>query len=119
MRIHDWTSITLETLNPAAARRVIHTGRMTIARLTLKAGAVVPTHHHENEQVAMLESGKLRWTFPGQEIVQLAGQAMEIPPNVPHSVEALEDSQVTDLFAPAREDWIRGDDAYLRGSPAR
>jgi quercetin dioxygenase-like cupin family protein len=38
-----------------------------------------------------------------------------IPGNVPHRVEALEDSVVFDVFAPRREDWIRGDDAYLRG----
>ena len=38
-----------------------------------------------------------------------------IPPNAPHLVEALEDSLATDLFSPIREDWIRGDDAYLRG----
>jgi hypothetical protein len=30
-------------------------------------------------------------------------------------VEALEDSLVLDVFAPRREDWLRGDDAYLRG----
>jgi hypothetical protein len=29
-------------------------------------------------------------------------------------VEALEDSQATDLFSGRREDWISGDDAYLR-----
>jgi hypothetical protein len=29
-------------------------------------------------------------------------------------VEALEDTVVLDIFTPAREDWIRGDDAYLR-----
>jgi quercetin dioxygenase-like cupin family protein len=119
MKIHDWAGIPWETLHAAAARKVIHAQRLTIARLALKAGAVVPTHHHENEQVALLESGKLKWTFPDGEVVQTAGQAMEIPPNLPHRVEALEDSQVTDLFSPRREDWIRGEDAYLRGSPAR
>ncbi len=40
--------------------------------------------------------------------------ALRIPPDVPHSVEALEDSVAVDLFSPRREDWIRGDDAYLR-----
>jgi hypothetical protein len=29
-------------------------------------------------------------------------------------VIALEDTVALDLFAPRREDWIRGDDAYLR-----
>ena len=32
----------------------------------------------------------------------------------PHQVIALEDTVALDLFAPRREDWIRGDDAYLR-----
>ena len=43
-----------------------------------------------------------------------AGEMLEIPPHVPHSVEALEDSVAVDLFAPVREDWRRGADAYLR-----
>jgi hypothetical protein len=29
-------------------------------------------------------------------------------------VVALEDTVVVDIFTPRREDWIRGDDAYLR-----
>jgi hypothetical protein len=29
-------------------------------------------------------------------------------------VEATEDCLVTDLFTPRREDWIAGDDGYLR-----
>jgi len=43
------------------------------------------------------------------------GETITIPPNAPHLVEALEDAIATDLFCPIREDWIRGDDAYLRG----
>ena len=40
---------------------------------------------------------------------------MEIVPHLPHRVVALEDSTVFDLFAPVREDWLKGNDAYLRG----
>ncbi len=43
------------------------------------------------------------------------GESLQIPPHAPHMVEALEDSVAVDLFSPIREDWIRGDDAYLRG----
>jgi quercetin dioxygenase-like cupin family protein len=43
-----------------------------------------------------------------------AGESLVIPPNVPHGVVALEDTLVTDVFTPRREDWIAGDDAYLR-----
>ena len=40
---------------------------------------------------------------------------MIVPGGVPHEVEALEDSLVLDVFSPVRDDWVRGDDAYLRG----
>ena len=75
----------------------------------------MPMHHHENEQVTVVESGSLLFFFPDREQVVKAGDILPIPPNLPHKVEALEDSVATDLFSPVREDWVRGDDAYLRG----
>jgi quercetin dioxygenase-like cupin family protein len=39
---------------------------------------------------------------------------VHVPPNVPHGNEALEDTVILELFSPVREDWIRGDDSYLR-----
>lgn len=119
MPLYDWKSLTLETLHPQASRQVIHSSRMTVARLYLKAGAVVPEHSHDNEQLTMLASGKLQFFLAGKEQIVEAGQVLEIPPNVPHSVVAIEDSEAWDVFAPGREDWKRGDDAYLRGGAAR
>jgi quercetin dioxygenase-like cupin family protein len=114
MERYDWTGITEEKMNPLLGRQVIHTGRMTIARIFLKKGAVVPKHQHENQQVTMLQSGSLRFEMGGESFVLQAGQVLVIPSDLPHRVEALEDSVATDLFTPQREDWIRGDDAYLR-----
>jgi quercetin dioxygenase-like cupin family protein len=101
-------------MNPNFSRQVIHTSRMTIARVALKKGSTVPRHHHENEQVTVLLEGKLRFLFDDGERVISGGQCMEIPPNAPHQVDALEDSVAFDLFAPVRADWLRGDDSYLR-----
>jgi quercetin dioxygenase-like cupin family protein len=67
----------------------------------------------------MLESGALRFTISGEERILRAGDAVVIPPDAPHAVEALEDSLAVDLFSPPREDWIRGDDAYLRDGAHR
>jgi quercetin dioxygenase-like cupin family protein len=47
-------------------------------------------------------------------VVLRGGQSLAIPSNVPHKVVALEDTVVVDVFSPVREDWLRGDDAYLR-----
>ena len=111
---YNWNSIPEETLTPLLKRRVIHTPQMTIARLWMKKGAVVPTHHHVNEQVTNVESGSLQFNFPDETVVVKAGESLRIEPNLPHSVDTLEDSVALDLFTPAREDWIKGDDAYLR-----
>ena len=114
MKLHDWRGIERETLNPTLSRQVIHTDNLTIARLKLAKGAIVPVHHHVNEQITMLERGKLMFNMDGKGTLLEAGQVLQIPSNLPHSVEALEDSEALDLFSPVREDWIRGDDAYLR-----
>jgi len=116
---HHWSDIPKEQLNPDCARQVIHADRVTIARLYLRAGAVVPRHSHENEQVTVLESGRLKFIFDDREEIIVGGQCMQIPSNAPHRVDALEDSVAMDVFAPVRADWLRGDDAYLRSGSAK
>ncbi|MBM3738481.1 MAG: cupin domain-containing protein [Acidobacteria bacterium] len=115
MKTHRWSDIPLEQMNPAFGRRVIHSARMTVARVILSKGSVVPRHSHENEQLSIVEKGVLKFYFDnGEEFTVAAGEVMEIPSHAPHKVEALEDSEGYDLFAPVREDWLRGDDSYLR-----
>ncbi len=115
MELRRWHDEPVEQLAPGIGRQVLDTDLMTIARLALAAGAFVPSHAHENEQVANVLEGRLRFVVGGEEVVVGAGESLSIPPNVPHEAEALEDSVVIDVFAPVREDWRRGDDAYLRG----
>jgi len=117
MERYNWTAIAEEKMNPLLSRRVIHTEQATIARLWLGKGAVVPLHNHVNQQVTMLQSGALEFEMgetSKDRFVLKPGDVLVIPPNMPHRVEALEESRATDLFTPAREDWIRGDDGYLR-----
>ena len=114
MNLHRWKDIPEEALNETLLRQVVHTGRLTIARLRLKKGCIVPRHAHANEQFSTVESGKLRFFMDSAVIDVGANESLEIPPHAAHQVEALEDTVVLDIFTPPREDWIRGDDAYLR-----
>ena len=114
MPVHRWDSIPKEQITPLLARQAIHTAAITIARFELSKGAIVPEHRHHNEQVTTLEKGRVRFLLGGQEVVLNARESLEIPANTPHSAEVLEDSIAIDTFCPPREDWIRGDDAYLR-----
>lgn len=114
MHVYEWEKIQKEQMNPLLERQVIHGDHITVARLNLKKGCSVPIHSHHNEQISMIEQGALKFMIAGVEKVVSAGQVMRIPPHVPHSAEAMMDSVAVDLFSPIREDWIRGDDAYLR-----
>jgi quercetin dioxygenase-like cupin family protein len=114
MTTYNWAEIPVEQMNAAVTRQVIHASNLTIARIAIKAGGAVPTHSHVNEQVLNMISGRLKVILDGTEVVLPAQSTLVIPPNVPHSVEALEDVVAVDVFSPRREDWLRGDDAYLR-----
>ena len=114
MANYNWDSVEKEQMNPFLVRQVIHGDLITIARLELKKGASVPAHSHHNEQVSMVQSGRIMFNLDGVASTVGAGETVRIPPNVRHFVEVIEDCVVFDLFSPRREDWIRGDDAYLR-----
>jgi quercetin dioxygenase-like cupin family protein len=110
-----WETEPIEPLNDRIGRQMLNGDAMTLARITLAQGAIVPEHSHPNEQIATVLSGRLRFSLGDEEREVGAGESVLIAGDVPHEVEALEDSVVLDAFSPRREDWIRGDDAYLRG----
>ncbi len=86
-----------------------------LARLVLRKGAIVPEHHHKNEQITYVLEGALRFTMGDERVITVTtGQLLVIPSNMPHKAEALEDTLDLDVFSPPRADWIAGTDAYLR-----
>lgn len=110
-----WNEVPPERLTELATRQVLHTETMTVARLELKKDAVVGRHSHINEQISNVQSGVLRFELgDGDVVIVRAGESLVIPPGLPHRVVAEEDTEVMDVFSPRREDWIRGEDAYLR-----
>lgn len=59
-----------------------------------KAGEGAREHSHPHEQIAICLSGRSRVTINGQTFEMGPGQAAVIPPNVPHQIDTLEDSEV-------------------------
>lgn len=116
-RLHRWDDMPLENLNPLLDRRLITGERMMISQVLLKKGCVVPTHHHDNEQISCIISGALRFLLgedQEEEVIARAGDVLVIPSNLPHKAIALEDTVDVDIFCPPRQDWLDGSDAYLR-----
>lgn len=111
----SWITMEMEKLNELISRQMISGEGATLSQLHMKKGAVVPRHSHLNEQYSWIISGALNFIFDDREILVRAGEVLLIPAHVPHSAVAMEDTLDVDFFAPRREDWIRKEDAYLRG----
>ena len=114
MKLYNWNAVAAEPLNAHVNRKVIHGQNLTVGRFELRKGGAVPEHSHINEQVTMVVSGALKFVFPDREQIVRAGDNLVIAPHEPHRVDVLEDTVVVDVFSPPREDWITGNDAYLR-----
>ncbi|MGE0407273.1 MAG: cupin domain-containing protein [Candidatus Korobacteraceae bacterium] len=109
-----WQDVQVEKLSPTLERQMITGERVMLARLLLRKGNVVPEHSHHNEQITNVLEGALKFWIDGKELVVLGGEVLCIPPNMPHKVLALEDTIAIDTFNPPRQDWLDGDDSYLR-----
>jgi len=121
-RQYNWQEMPVEELNSDIGRRFVSGEKMMIAHIYLKKGAVVPLHSHHNEQVSYILEGALKLVLgedQTEEFTVAAGELLVIPPNVPHSAEALEDTIDLDIFSPPRQDWLDGSDSYLRTKPSR
>ena len=115
MQHTSWEKIEVEKLSNTITRQMLSSEHATVARIFLARGAYVPRHAHPSEQFSLILSGALKFILDDAEVVVRAGEIVFIPSNVPHAAEALEDTVDLDIFCPRREDWIRKDDAYLRG----
>ncbi|MFP5277284.1 MAG: cupin domain-containing protein [Acidobacteriota bacterium] len=113
---HRWSDLPPEELTPLLSRQYVVGTNTMLARLELKKGCLVPEHHHFHEQITHVVQGALLFRSEGREVTLRAGEIMCIPPHLPHEVLALEDSVALDVFNPPRQDWITGDDSYLRAA---
>jgi quercetin dioxygenase-like cupin family protein len=115
MEHYTWDDMEKEILSPTIARKMISGDKAMVAQVFLAKGAIVPEHSHDSEQITYILEGALRFELEGREVVVAKGQVLRIPSNVPHRAVALEDTLDLDIFSPIRYDWLKKDDAYLRG----
>jgi quercetin dioxygenase-like cupin family protein len=115
MQLFNWDAMPEEQVHELFSRRFISGEQITMARIFLKKGCLVPDHNHESEQLTTVFTGALKFVIDGREIVVRGGETLLIPAFVHHSAEAIEDTDEMDVFSPIRKDWIEGTDDYLRG----
>ncbi len=114
VQLFPFEKLHFEKLTDKTSRRYVSGEKATLANFQLKKGAIVPEHHHPNEQISYVLNGCIKVTVPDKDFLVHSGEVIIIPSNIPHQFEAVDDSLVLDVFCPIREDWINGTDTYLK-----
>jgi len=102
INIEKIKSLELVTGFPA---RFVHTDNLTMAFFSPKAGAVLPLHSHEHEQISNVLSGEFELTIDGVTRLLKPGVVARIPSHARHSGRAITDCELLDIFHPVREDY--------------
>jgi quercetin dioxygenase-like cupin family protein len=86
-------------------RTLATTDSLMLCEANFAAGSSAPTHHHDHEQITFIVSGRARVTI-GNDVTELqAGDVYAIPGGADHSIEALVDLRVVDVFTPHRAEY--------------
>jgi quercetin dioxygenase-like cupin family protein len=102
----DLTALAPKPIWDGVAARVVQGEQITLAVVELEPGALVPEHHHPNEQLGIVLQGSIDFRIE-QETSRLGpGGTWTIPSDAPHEARAgAEGAVVIDVFAPPRADW--------------
>ncbi len=104
---YRWDDMTQDHPMDLIARRRIMGEKVMVSEVILQKGFSVASHHHENEQMGIVLSGKVTFGI-GEgddyyEITVEGGEVIHLPSNVAHSALALEESRILDIFSPVSE----------------
>ena len=92
---------------PGITQKTLVFGEKTLmVEFILSKGSALPLHAHPYEQTGYLVKGYMRLKIGDQEFDTREGDSWNIPMNVTHGAQILEDSVAIEVFHPARKDYL-------------
>lgn len=80
--------------------------RMMMMKVYFTKGSVIPVHRHgDHSTIVCLQYGRLKVNIGNETFIANPGDVWQHPRDVPHNHEALEDSCVLEIKAPAVKTW--------------
>jgi quercetin dioxygenase-like cupin family protein len=112
---HALKDLPEEKVTDKITRRVLSGTQEMIVWWSMKAGAHAAAHRHPNEQIFWMLSGKMEFRLGDERRTCGPGDVAVVPSGVEHEAWFPEDTEVVDIFAPPREDFLSGEvPAYMR-----
>lgn len=104
----NWATVPRKHISDGVIRQVIHGKTLMICRLTIAPRTVTAAHRHLNEQMTIVEKGRVRFVLGTDEQVFGPGDVLLLPSRFWHGATALDEEVVLiDIFSPIREDFLR------------
>ena len=77
--------------------------RVMVNFVDFEPNTVAPVHWHDEEQITFVLEGEFEFEVAGDKRIMRRGDAVVIPPNVPHGARSLDGKCLeVDVFAPPR-----------------
>jgi quercetin dioxygenase-like cupin family protein len=97
-----------ERISDKISRKIAAGDQEMMVWWSMKAGAHAAAHKHPHEQIAYMLKGKMEFRLGGERRTCGPGDVVVIPGGVEHEAFFPEDTEVIDVFAPPREDFLAG-----------
>lgn len=83
---------------------------LMMTHVSFKKDAASDPHSHMHEQMSYVVKGEFVYMIGDQQFMVKEGHSIYIQSNVQHSVRALTDGILIDVFTPIREDFLKKGD---------
>jgi quercetin dioxygenase-like cupin family protein len=109
------THIPLERVTDKISRRMMAGEQGMVVWWQMKTGAHAGAHSHPHEQLVWMLKGRMELRIGEDKRAMGPGDVAVIPGGVNHEAWFPEDTEVVDIFAPPREDFLTGETpAYMK-----
>ena len=96
---------TIKVFEGVYRKTLLYNKQLMLCYFTLEKNANIPLHTHKEHQIGYVIKGKLRFITEEREFIAKEGDSYIFDSNEKHGAVVLEDSEVIDVFNPAREDY--------------
>lgn len=98
-----WAELGPIEMVPGLTFQPVLGGNLLVAFVRFAPNTVAPVHWHDEEQISFVLEGELEFEVGGEKRIVRHGEAVVIPPNVPHGARTYDTSCLeVDVFHPPR-----------------
>jgi quercetin dioxygenase-like cupin family protein len=95
----------VKALEGIKRKTLMYNKDVMLCHFSLKKGSEIPLHHHVAHQIGYVLKGKLELITKSNRFIAKKGDSYVFNSNEKHGAKILENSEVIEVFNPAREDY--------------